>query len=99
VLGVWEKQRKKLKRDLEFCRRGSILEEGVSREAVLRFQLDKVEEQIDIYWKQRSHTRWLEKGDRNTKLFHAACSDQKRRNRIGPLKDGVGGWVEGEVEK
>jgi hypothetical protein len=28
---------KKLKKDLEFCRRGSLLEEGVSREAVLRF--------------------------------------------------------------
>ena len=64
-----------------------------------RFKLDKIEEQIDIYWKQRSHTKWLEKGDRNTKFFHATCSERKRRNRIERLQDAVGGWVEGEVEK
>ena len=70
----------------------------MTREAVLKFQLDKVEEQIDIFWKQRSHARWLEKGDRNTKFFHAACSDRKRRNSIGPIKNEDGVWVEGEVE-
>jgi hypothetical protein len=72
---------------------------GVSREAVLRFQLDRVEEQIDLYWKQRVHTKWLEKGDRNTQFFHAACSDRRRRNKIGWISDGEGGWVEEEVEK
>jgi hypothetical protein len=49
VLGVWEKKRKKLKKELESCTRGSLSEETVSRGAVLKFQLDKVEEQIDIY--------------------------------------------------
>ena len=99
VLGVWEKRRKKLKKELECCRRRSLSDDVVTREAVLRFQIDKVEEQIDIYWKQRSHTRRLEKGDRNTKFFHAACSDRRRRNRIGPLQNGEGGLVEDEVEK
>jgi hypothetical protein len=67
----------------------------VAREAAVRFQIDKIEEQIDIYWKQRSHTKWLEKGDRNTKFFHAACSERRRRNRIGRLQNGVGvGWKE-----
>jgi hypothetical protein len=98
VLGAWEKQKKKLKKELELCRRSPLTNEGVAREAAVRFQLDKIEEQIDIYWKQRSHTKWLEKGDRNTKFFHAACSERRRRNRIGRLQNGVGGCVE-EVEK
>lgn len=58
-----------------------------------------MKEQIDLYWKQRSHSKWLEKGDRNTKFFHAACSEQRRRNRIGRISNGEGGWVENEVEK
>ena len=99
VLGAWEKQRKMLRRELELCRRGPLSSEGVAKEAITRFKLEQIEEQIDIYWKQRSHTKWLEKGDRKTKFFHAACSKRKRRNRIGRLQDGVGGWVEGEVEK
>ena len=99
VLGAWEKQRKMLRRELELCRRRPLSNEGVAKEAITRFKLEQIEEQIDIYWKQRSHTKWLEKGDRKTKFFHAACSKRKRRNRIGRLQDGVGGWVEGEVEK
>lgn len=98
VLGEWEKRRKKLKRDLESCRRSALHGQGVAKEALLRFQLDH-EEQIDIYWKQRPHVKWMEHGDRNTKFFHAACSERKQRNFIGRLDNGVGGWVEDEVEK
>lgn len=93
ILGGLEKRRKKIKKELEACRRRSLSEDGLSREAVLRFQLDKVDEQVDLYWRQRAHIQWLEKGDRNTSFFHAVCSDRKRRNRIGPLKMvlGLGG--------
>lgn len=71
----------------------------VGREAVLHFKVDRLEEQIDIYWKQRAHVNWLEKGDRNIVYFHHACSEKKRRNRIGRLKKDEGGWVVNEVEK
>lgn len=43
-VGCVGEKKKKLKKELESCRRGSLSEETVSREAVLRFQLDKVEE-------------------------------------------------------
>jgi hypothetical protein len=57
VLGEWEERRKKLRRELESCRRVPLCMEEVAREAVLRFKLDKIEEQIDIYWRQRAHTK------------------------------------------
>lgn len=88
-----------MKKDLETCRRKSICDETVGREAVLKFKVDRLEEQIDIYWKQRAHTKWLEKGDRNTAYFHHMCSERRRKNRIGIFKKEDGGWVEDEVEK
>lgn len=66
---------------------------------MLRFKVDKLEEQIDTYWKQRAHVNWLMKGDRNTTFFHNACKEGKRHNRIGSLRKEYGGWVESEVEK
>jgi hypothetical protein len=99
VLGDLEKRLKKAKKDLENCRRQGVSDESVGREAVLRFKVDRIEEQIDTYWRQRAHVKWLEQGDRNTSFFHRVCRERKRRNRIGKLKKEDGGWVEDEVEK
>lgn len=54
---------------------------------------------MDIFWRQRAHANWLEKGDRNTNFFHSWCSERRRRNRIGRLKKDDGGWVEDELKK
>jgi len=94
-----EKRAKKLKIDLEKCRRRSISSEQVACEQILRYKLEKVQEQIYTYWRQRAHVRWLEKGDRNTSFFHAVCSERKRSNRIGRSRKDDGSWVEEEVEK
>ena len=69
VLGDLEKRVKKLRKEIEQCRRLPISDITVQREAVLSYRLDKHEEQVDIYWKQRAHVNWLEKGDRNTSFF------------------------------
>lgn len=66
VLGDLEKRLKKPKKELEVCRRRSISDEEITREAVLSFKVDRIEEQIDMYWRQRAHVAWLEQGDRNT---------------------------------
>ena len=64
----------------------------MEREAILRFKVDRLEEQIDIFWKQRVHVNWLAKGDRNTWFFHQCYKERRRVNRIGNLKEDGGGW-------
>lgn len=63
------------------------------------FKLDRLEEQVDVYWKQRAHVNWLQKGDRNTTFFHHFCSERRRNNRLGRMKKDDGSWVEEELEK
>jgi hypothetical protein len=98
VLGTLEKRIKELRKELELCRRGVLSGEQVAREGVLRYRLDKAEEQKDLYWKQRAHVKWMTYGDRNMAFFHASCTERQRKNKIGSLKES-GGWVENEVEK
>jgi hypothetical protein len=51
-----------VKKDLEACRRLPISDFSVGREAVLSFKLDRLEEQVDMYWRQHAHVNWLQKG-------------------------------------
>jgi hypothetical protein len=73
VLGDLEKQVRKAKKELERWSK-PISDVLVGREAVWSFKVDRWEEQIDMYWKQRAHVDWLRFGDRNTTYFHNACS-------------------------
>jgi hypothetical protein len=75
------------------------VETNLVRVEVLKYRLEKLEEQVDIYWRQRAHVKWLEKGARNTSFFHVTCKERKRYNRIARLKKDDGSWVEGEEEK
>jgi hypothetical protein len=100
VLGQLEKRISKVKKELENCRRGPVTQENVSREHLLRYKMERLQEQLNVYWKQRSHTSWLTKGDRDTKFFHAAASERKRRNVIKKVekrrwRGGGERWAEG----
>jgi exonuclease III/phage terminase Nu1 subunit (DNA packaging protein) len=96
VLGDMQKRVKKLKTELEDCRKKSLSQEMVNREQVIRFKLGRLEEQLDIYWRQRAHVQWLEKGDRNTHYFHSCASERKKNNTIHKLKGEDGVEVKGE---
>jgi hypothetical protein len=99
VLGDLEKRLRKAKKELEKWRRAPLSDMAVGRETIWSFKVDRLEEQIDVYWKQRAHVNWLHFGDRNTSYFHKVCSERRRRNRIGRLQKENGGWVEEEGEK
>ena len=93
VLGDLDRRVKEVRKELESCRRGSLNQDSIAREGVLRYRLDKAEEQKDLYWKQRAHVKWMVYGDRNTTFFHASFTERRRNNRIGNLKKESGfGW-------
>ena len=51
------------KKELERWRRAELSDLSVGREAVWSYKVDRLEEQIDVYWKQRAHINWLQFGD------------------------------------
>jgi hypothetical protein len=96
ILGDLAKRIKNLKHELEQCRRGVLSDSLVRREQVLRFKLERLEEQQDLMWRQRAHANWLSQGDRNTSYFHSFASERKKKNTITKLKRDDGVVVEGE---
>lgn len=70
----------------------------LSQEEVLIQDLDRVLEQEEILWLQKSRERWIVEGDRNTSLFHISTVIRRRRNRIESLKNDAGEWVSNPQE-
>jgi hypothetical protein len=81
VLGNLEKRVKQAKKEVERWRRMVVSKEKVTGEEVARYRLERLEEQVNTFWKQRAHTNWLQKGDKNTGFFHANVKDRRRRNK------------------
>jgi hypothetical protein len=93
VLGDLEKRIKKVKRELENCRRQDINSNNVAREHLLKYKLEKLEEQKDTYWRQRAHAHWLKYGTRIQIFFHKQASERRRQNRIKKLVADNGGVI------
>lgn len=98
VLGDLKNRIKKVKKELNRCRKRAISQEQVSLEQMLRYKLERLQDQKNTYWKQRAKAHWLHDGDRNTSFFHACASERRRVNLIKSLKNDEGGVVEGEEE-
>uniref|UniRef100_A0A0A9CDU6 Uncharacterized protein n=1 Tax=Arundo donax TaxID=35708 RepID=A0A0A9CDU6_ARUDO len=52
VLDDLVKRIKKVKKELESCRNGGISEYRVRKETMLRFKLEMLEDQVNVYWRQ-----------------------------------------------
>jgi hypothetical protein len=97
-LGDLEKRTARVRKELERCRRMSVSQAQIHKEQVLKYKLDKLETQQELFWKQRAHVNWLKNGDRNSKYFHSFASERKRVNRIKKLKKYDGSVVERDEE-
>jgi hypothetical protein len=99
VLGDLERRISRARKELEKWRQKDISPDQVRKEEILRFKLDRLEEQKDLYWRQRAHVNWMQGGDRNTKFFHSAATERKKMNHIKKLRTEDGGVVEAEEAK
>jgi hypothetical protein len=86
---------RKAQRDLEILMRGPITSETDQQKHHLAKLIEKILEQEEIKWQQRSRANWLQNGDKNTGFFHRFASARKKKNHIKQLKDPTGQFVEG----
>jgi len=56
VLGDLEKRIKWVKKKLEECRRREICAQKLAREEILKYKLEKLEAQKELYWRQRAQS-------------------------------------------
>lgn len=64
----------------------------------IELELDRLLEEDEIYWKQRSRENWLKHGDKNSKWFHKKASMRKKINEIVAISDQYGCWTEDLIE-
>ncbi|KAL4346847.1 hypothetical protein GQ457_17G009160 [Hibiscus cannabinus] len=69
----------------------------VTLEAELHMDLLEVLEQEESLWHQKSRSKWISHGDRNTKYFHASTLIRRRRNTIPRLRISDGDWCVDEM--
>ncbi|KAK8617450.1 hypothetical protein V6N13_080366 [Hibiscus sabdariffa] len=61
-------------------------------ESELLLELEKLLDQEELLWRQKSRTDWILLGDRNTRYFHRRAVCRKQRNRISSLQLLNGEW-------
>ncbi|XP_071939954.1 uncharacterized protein [Coffea arabica] len=69
-----------------------------SRVIELKNQLSKAYEEEELYWSQKSRSKWLKEGDRNTAYFHTTVKAKRKRNTISTLEKQDGTWCKSEEE-
>lgn len=56
-------------------------------------EYEKVLFQEELMWYQKSRSKWLFYGDRNTKYFHGVTTIRRRNNSYEMLQDENGNWI------
>ncbi|KAK2649046.1 hypothetical protein Ddye_016535 [Dipteronia dyeriana] len=77
----------------ELQRVSSVIEKGSWMDIRnVEGEMDKLLEQEEAYWRQRSRDLWLKKGDQNSSYFHSKASTRRVRSNISGLHDGLNCW-------
>jgi hypothetical protein len=89
---------KSVKRELEELTRSDITDVNIAREKELAKEIEKLLEQEELFWAQRSRVNWLQFGDKNTNFFHNFASSRRQRKKIKNLKNANGDILEGKEQ-
>jgi hypothetical protein len=81
---------KKLKRELEILRCGSLTDESIAAQKEILLRLELLLEQEEIIWVQRARANWLKHGDRDTSFFYQHALARRKRNLVKGLVDDRG---------
>ncbi|XP_059431606.1 uncharacterized protein LOC132165127 [Corylus avellana] len=85
----WQKvNRRQIGQDIQLLSEKLISEQKkgdfVDRSILLKLKSDlaKLQDDEDLYWRQRAKIEWMRGGDRNSKFFHACANQKKKANLI-----------------
>jgi hypothetical protein len=98
ILGDLQNRIKKVKKELNRCRKRDISPDQVSMEHMLRYKLERLLDQKNIFWKQHAKAHRLKDGDKNSRFFHACASEKRKVNQLRRLSADDGRIVEGEED-
>ena len=56
-------------------------------EADLNAKIEEMEIQEDILWRQKSRSKWIKEGERNTSFFHHSITQRRMQNTILSLRN------------
>ena len=48
----------------------------------------------ETFWAQKARKDWIQKGDRNTKYFHALVKQRRINNRVVRIRQDLRQWLE-----
>ena len=65
-------------------------------ELKLNRELSNILNQEEMMWYQKSRTKWINEGDRNTNYYHTKTIIRRRSNRILMMRDAEGRWLDQE---
>lgn len=57
-------------------------------------EIEKISDQEEVHWAQRSRVNQLKHGDRNSNFFHSSATNRRRKNFIKELYKNRGEWCE-----
>jgi hypothetical protein len=57
-----------------------LTSENVKKQQEIARDIEKLLEQEELHWAQRSRVNWLQHGDKNTAYFHNFANARKQKN-------------------